>query len=55
MIILEIVTKDGERVEVTAQDFKYQQYDGATIVKGDKYYIDAAVKLGATKPTKAKK
>ncbi len=54
MIILEIVTKDGEKVEVTAQDFKYQQYDGATIVKGDKYYVDAAVKLGATKP-KAKK
>ena len=50
MIILEIVTKDGEKVVVTAQDFKYQLYDGATIVKGDKYYVDAAVKLGAIKP-----
>jgi hypothetical protein len=46
---------EGVITDITPQTFKYHAFAGAKVISGDKYYIDKAVKLGATNQKKAKK
>jgi len=46
---------DGVIADMTPQTFKYYSFVNAKIISGDKYYIDKAVSLGATKPKPKRK
>ncbi len=45
----------GVITDITPQTFKHYTFADAKVISGDKYYIDKAVSLGATKPKKTKK
>ena len=46
---------DGVITDMTPQTFKHYSFVNAKIISGDKYYIDKAVLLGATKPKPKRK
>lgn len=45
----------GVITDITPQTFKYYNFEGASIISGDKYFVDKAVSLGAVKPKRKKK
>lgn len=49
------VNIEGVITDITPQTFKHYSFTNAKIISGDKYYIDKASSLGATKPKTKKK
>lgn len=45
----------SQTFEVDAYGFKWVDFNNTEIVSGDKYFVDKAVSLGATKPKRKKK
>lgn len=54
---MSVVVKDGDReVTVTPYMMSRFKFAGTQVIKGDQYYIDKAVELGAkAKPKRTKK
>ena len=44
------VNIEGVITDITPQTFRHYSFVNAKIISGDKYYIDKAAQLGATKP-----
>ena len=46
--VFSYITSKGDVFKVDAYDFKWLDFKNITVVSGDKYYVDKAVRLGAT-------